>query len=303
MSFSLTVLGSNSALPTSTRFSTAQVLNFNERFFLFDCGEGTQIQLRRAKVGFSKINNIFISHLHADHYLGIFGLISSFNLLGRKYPLNIFGPPELKEIVEFHLNFQEHTLLYKINFINSHVGTNEVIHEDKYCTVRSFPLKHRISTYGFSVEEKPKQANIRKEMIAKYGLSISEIVQIKNGSDLHLTNGNIIPNEQLTIPPAQTKKFSFCTDTRYTESIIPYVSDSDLLYHEATFLKDMLPRAKQTAHSTAEEAALIAKKSNAKKLLIGHFSARYHDISGHLQEAKAVFNNTELAVDCQSYHF
>lgn len=303
MSLSITILGSNSALPTSKRFSSAQVLNMLERYFLLDCAEGTQMQLRRTRTKFGKINNIFISHLHGDHYLGIFGLLSTFNLLGRKNALNIYAPSEFEKVLEFHKSFIEHDIVFPINFHPLSDSSYSLIYEDKKIETYKFPLKHRIPTYGFLFKEKKKELHIRKEVINKYNLSIQEIKAIKEGSDLFLENNNIIPNIELTLPPSPQLSFAYCTDTIYNENIIQYIKDVDVLYHESTFLEETKARAKQTFHSTAADAATIAKKANAKQLIIGHFSARYHDTDQFLTEAQQVFKNTILAEDCKTIEY
>lgn len=299
MSLKLTILGSNSALPTSQRFSSAQVLNMLERYFLIDCAEGTQMQLRKTKIKFSRINNIFISHLHGDHYLGIFGILSTFNLLGRKYPLNIYAPIGFEKIIDFHTQFVEHELQFKINYFPISSNEKTKIFEDKQIECFSFPLKHRIPTYGFLFKEKPKELQINKEAISKYNLSIQEIRSIKTGSDLYLDENTTIKNSELTLPPTPVNSFAYCSDTIFNEDIVKHIEGVDLLYHESTFLKDNIKRAKETFHSTAEQAATIALKSKAKKLVIGHFSARYHDVTPFLVEAKNIFENTELAEDCK----
>lgn len=293
MSFKLTILGSNSATPTSQRFTTAQLLNANERYFLIDCGEGTQIQLRRCSIKFGRINNIFISHLHGDHFYGLFGLLASFSLLGRKASINIYAHKDLEKIISPLLNYHANHISYQINFIALETGKN-LIFEDKKMEVYSFPLKHRIKTWGFLFIEKEKEFNIKKTAIAKYELSIQEIVQIKKGSDLTLENGDVIPNSELTIPPAPPLSYAFCSDTAYYESVIEHIKGVDLLYHEATFSEEHKSRAKETGHSTAKQAATIAQKANVGKLLLGHYSGRHKDNSILLDEAKTIFENTEL---------
>lgn len=293
----LTILGCNSALPTSERFSAAQVLEILGRLFLIDCGEGTQMQLRKMKVNFARINHIFISHLHGDHYLGLFGMLSSFNLLGRKHTLTIYGPKELEEIVNFQMRFLSAELTYQINFVNIETGASTQIYEDKRLTVTTIPLRHRIPTYGFLFREKPKPRNIHKEAIEQYHLSISDIVKIKEGADLVAEDGQVIPNNELTTSSGTSASYAYCSDTNYYESIIPIIKEVDLLFHEATFMHEMLPRAKETFHTTALQAGTIAQKANVKRLVIGHYSARFPNPEPLLLEAQSVFPNTIAAKD------
>jgi ribonuclease Z len=295
MSFVLTVLGTSSGLPTSQRFPTAHVLNVHERFFLIDCGEGTQIRLRQFKIHFQRINQIFISHLHGDHYYGIFGLLSSFNMLGRKTDLHIFAPADLQKKVEFQMypeEFKFKIVYHPLNFENS-----ETIYENKNLYVRSFPLNHRIKACGFVFREKKKDKNILKTAIEKYKFSIKDIVLIKKGNDFVTENGEIVPNSEITLPAPVSHSYAFCSDTKYFEKIIPEIENVDLLYHEATFTHADASLAQATGHSTAREAAMMAKKANAKKLVIGHFSARY--ASGEILEndARVEFENTAAAKD------
>lgn len=294
--FSLTVLGSNSALPTIDRFSTAQLLNVNERFFLIDCAEGTQLQLRRFKIRYLKINHIFISHLHGDHYYGIFGLLSSLNLSGKKGEVHIYAHPNLEKLLNLKMQFSE-PFMFDVVFHPLNSKLNEVIYEDKNITVETIPLKHRIPSCGFLFREKEKPKNIIKEKIEAYNISIKDILKIKKGEDLILDNGQTIPNKALTKAPAPLRSYAFCSDTIYREQIIPIVKNVDLLYHEASFLSNKSDFAKRTYHSTAAQAATIAKKADVKKLLIGHFSARYKKTEDLLNEACAVFPNTIAAYD------
>ncbi len=301
MPFDLTILGSSSALPTSDRYPTAQVLNILGRFFLIDCGEGTQIQLRRQKIGFSKIKHIFISHLHGDHYFGLIGLISTLNLLGLKTDIHIYSPSELKNLIQPQLDFIKGEM--KVNLIFHPLNFKKVqkIYSDKRVEVFSFPVKHSISTSGFLFKEIQKQPNIKKEAIQEYNIPIAKIKDIKAGADFTTESGKIIPNKKLTTPPPQPRSYAFCTDTAYHEPIIDIIKDVDLLYHEATFPEEMKDFAHKTLHSTATDAARIAKLANVKKLIIGHFSARYNDASLFEKEARTVFENTVAAKDGKIY--
>lgn len=305
MKFSVTILGSNSAFPTSKRFPTAHVLNVHERFFLIDCGEGTQLQIRRNKFRFGKINHIFISHLHGDHYFGIFGLISTMALLGRKSDLHIFAMPDLETILEFQLRYFYEDLPYKIIFHPLQTKNPELIYEDKSLTVESFPLKHRIPTCGFLFKEKKHDARIKKEMIDFYQIPIRDIVNIKQGADFINKEGETIPNDRLTYPSGQQRSYAFCSDTAYSEKIVPVIQGVDLLYHEATFLHEKADQAKKSGHSTALQAAQIAKKANVKKLIIGHYSSRYKDVTPLVDEARSVFPETYPANENESWevHF
>ncbi|PIE86096.1 MAG: ribonuclease Z [Bacteroidia bacterium] len=296
MSFSLRILGSNSSLPTSKRFSTAHLLNVNERFFLIDCGEGTQIQLRRYKAKFSRLNHVFISHLHGDHYFGIFGLLSTFTLLGRKHDLHIYAPPDLEQMLKAMFSYTD-APSYGLVFHHTNHRHKEIIYEDKRMTVETIPLKHRIPTTGFLFREKPKMRNMIKDIIPFYKIPIKEIVAIKQGKDFVTENGVLIPNSRLTTAPPKPKSYAFCSDTAYNEKIIEQIKGVDLLYHEATFAKDMIKRAKETKHSTAEQAAELARKAEVKNLLIGHYSARYRNPQTLLDEAKKIFPRTIAAED------
>lgn len=296
MSFSLTILGCSSALPTSQRFPTAQILNISEQFYLIDCGEGTQIQIRKFCIRISKIHHIFISHLHGDHFFGLFGLISTMNLLGRKGDLHIYAPEELEKILSGILNNFER-IRFKVIFKKIDCTKNEIIFENNKITVETIPLKHRIPTCGFLFKEKPKLLNIRKESISQFQLTLKEIVQIKAGNDLIRDDKCIAANQEITHPAQPQISYAYCSDTLYKEDIIPLIQNVNLLYHEATYTKEMEHRAKETYHSTAQQAAIIAKKANVKQLIIGHFSARYKNSSEILEEATSVFPDTIAAED------
>ncbi len=301
MPFEVTILGSNSALPTSNRYPTAQVLNVLGRFFLIDCGEGTQIQLRRNKIGFSKIKHIFISHLHGDHYYGLIGLISTMNLLGLKSDIHIYSPSELKNLIQPQLDFIKGEMMVNLVFHPLNFKKPQQIFADKRVEVFSFPVKHSISTCGFLFREVQKPANIKKEMVQEYHIPIAKIKEIKGGADFVTSDGNVIPNEMLTIPPPLFRSYAFCTDTAFHQPTIDIIKDVDLLYHETTFLESMREFAKKTLHSTTIDAANVAKQANVKKLIIGHFSARYNNVNVFENEARTVFRNTEAAVEGKTY--
>ena len=295
MSFSLTILGSSSALPTSKRFPAAYVLNAHERFFLIDCGEGAQIQLRKYRIKLGRLNHIFISHLHGDHTFGLFGLLSSFNLIGRKHELHIYGTSELEEILNTHFDLFNIHLGYHMNFHEISCNRSEILYEDEKIEIVSFPLKHRIPTCGFLFREKPKLRRLKKEMIEEFDIPIADRDNIKNGADFQTKSGKIIANKILTSDPPASKSFAYCTDTLFHRGVVTKISGVDLLFHESTFMEDETERARETFHSTAKQAASIAKEAKVKKLLLGHFSARYKDLTPLLKEAQSVFPEVELA--------
>jgi len=301
MSFELTILGSNSALPTSNRYPTAQVLDVPGHCFLIDCGEGTQIQLRRNKINFSKIQHIFISHLHGDHFYGLIGLISTMNLMGIKHDLHIYAHSDLKKLIGPQLDYIRGDMTVTPVFHPLNFKKTQTIFETKKLEVISFPVKHSMPTCGFLFREKPKAANIRKDLIKKYDIPIAEIRKIKDGADFKTSDGIIIPNQELTTPPPKTSSYAFCTDTAYHPPIAEIIKDVNVLYHEATFLEDLKELAAKTLHSTTHEAAEMAKLANAVKLLVGHFSARFKNIARFEEEAREVFPNTEAAVEGKTY--
>ncbi len=302
MPFQLTILGSSSATPTSERYPTAQVLNVLERFFLIDCGEGTQHQIRKNRINFLKINHILISHLHGDHFFGLIGLISSLSLLGRKNDLHIYAHSELQRYTRFQLEFLEMSDTgFRICFHPLNFKKPQLIFEDKKLTIRSFPLKHRIPCCGFRFDEKPRESNIIKEQILKYGIPIRDIKRIKAGEDFITGSGKVIPNSELVIPAPAPRSFAYCSDTAYSEEIIDHIKGSDLLYHEATFAESEQQVAKETFHSTAKQAAQIAEMASVKKLLIGHFSARYKRLDQLLSEAREIFPETYAVIENETY--
>lgn len=301
MAFELTILGSSSATPTSERYPTAQVLNASGRFFLIDCGEGTQIQIRRQKIGFGKITHIFISHLHGDHFYGLIGLISTLNLLGMKKDIHIYSPSQLKEIIQPQLDFLKADLQFNVVFHPLNFKKPQLIFEDKKVEVVSFPLKHSINCCGFLFREKEKEANIKKECIQQYHIPIAQIVKIKQGAGFITEEGETIPHEVLTTPPPPPLSYAFCSDTAFHPPIVDVIKGVDLLYHEATFTEELRDWADKTYHSTALDAAKIAGMANAGKLIIGHFSSRYKSIAPFLEEAQSIFPNTEDAVDGRTY--
>ena len=297
MKFEVTILGSGSATPTLERNPTSQYIYLNERHFLIDCGEGTQMQLRRNKIKFQKISHIFISHLHGDHYLGLVGLISSFHLLGRKNELHVFGPAPLKDLIFSHLKASKTYLKYPLFVKEVDTNASSILFEDKVVKVSSFPLKHRIPCVGFRVDEKEREPNVKKEAIEKYNLGVEQIKLAKEGKDILLNNGQIVSNKLVTSEPPKPRSYSFCSDTMFAPEIVSFIENSTALYHEATFLDGMKQRAKQTFHSTAKQAAEIAKMANVNQLYLGHFSARYKETDLFLEEAKQVFSDTHVVFD------
>ncbi len=293
--FELNILGCGSALPTTKHFLSSQVVNLRDKLYMVDCGEGTQLQFRSLKLKFQRLNHVFISHLHGDHCFGLSGLISTLGLLGRISDLHIYAQPDAEKIYQPFLSYFCKELPYKVLFHSFNPAKNELIFEDRTLKVSTIPLKHRVPTAGFLFEEKPKSSHIIREMIDFYEIPVSQLNAIKNGADFITSEGEIIPNKLLTKPADSPHKYAYCSDTAYYEKIIPMIEGVDVLYHEATFSSQDLARAKQTYHSSAQQAALIAKAAHVKKLILGHFSARNQDETVLLKEAQEVFPNTMLA--------
>lgn len=302
MSLHLTILGCHSATPRVNAYPTAQYLEINNRHFLIDCGEGTQRQMRKYKVGFSKINHIFISHLHGDHFFGLVGLISTFGILNREKELHIYGPKGIKEVTTLQLKISKSWTKYPIVFHELNSKESELIFEDDKVSIRTIPLDHRVYTNGFLFTEKPKLRKLLLENIQQYDeIETCDFHNIKAGKDFVLSTGEVIPNNELTIDPPKPLSYAFCSDTAYKPTIVPIIENVDLLYHEATFLKDREDLCEKTKHSTAEQAASIAHQANAKKLIIGHYSSRYNNIEDFKTEAQTVFKNVELAEAGKQY--
>ena len=295
MSTFLTILGFNSAIPTVNSSPTAQFLEMEERAFLIDCGEGTQVQLRKAKARFSKINHIFISHLHGDHCFGLPGLIASFRLLGRETPLHIYAPKGIKEMLETIFRITETHKGFELIYHELESKKSVRIFEDNRLEVFTIPLNHRIYCNGYLFREKPKERHLNMQEISKYPeIETCDYHNLKLGKDFVLSDGYVLKNEMLTTEPSKSVSYAFCSDTRYHESILPIIENVDVLYHEATFLHELKEMADYTGHTTALEAARIAKKANVGKLILGHFSNRYHDLNVFTDEAREVFANTFL---------
>ena len=293
--FELHILGCGSALPTTLHFATSQVVNLRDKLFMIDCGEGAQMQLRKSRLKFSRLNHIFISHLHGDHCFGLMGLISTFGLLGRTAELHIHSPKGLEELLTPMLNFFCHTLAYKVIFHEFDTRQTSVVYEDRSMTVTTIPLQHRIPCCGFLFAEKARPNHIIRDMVDFYKVPVYELNRIKNGSDYVTPEGEVIANTRLTRPSDPPRKYAYCSDTIFRPEIVEQLSGVDLLFHEATFAESELARAKETYHTTAAQAARIALEAGVRQLVIGHFSARYEDESILLKEASAVFPNTILA--------
>ena len=293
--FELHILGCGSALPTTRHFATSQVVNLRDKLFMIDCGEGAQMQLRKSRLKFSRLNHIFISHLHGDHCFGLMGLISTFGLLGRTAELLIHSPIGLEELLTPMLNFFCHTLAYKVIFHEFDTRQTSVVYEDRSMTVTTIPLQHRIPCCGFLFAEKARPNHIIRDMVDFYKVPVYELNRIKNGSDYVTPEGEVIANTRLTRPSDPPRKYAYCSDTIFRPEIVEQLSGVDLLFHEATFAESELARAKETYHTTAAQAARIALEAGVRQLVIGHFSARYEDESILLKEASAVFPNTILA--------
>ena len=277
--FELHILGCGSALPTTRHFATSQVVNLRDKLFMIDCGEGAQMQLRKSRLKFSRLNHIFISHLHGDHCFGLMGLISTFGLLGRTAELHIHSPKGLEELLTPMLNFFCHTLAYKVIFHEFDTRQTSVVYEDRSMTVTTIPLQHRIPCCGFLFAEKARPNHIIRDMVDFYKVPVYELNRIKNGSDYVTPEGEVIANTRLTRPSDPPRKYAYCSDTIFRPEIVKQLSGVDLLFHEATFAESELARAKETYHTTAAQAARIALEAGVRQLVIGHFSARYEDES------------------------
>jgi len=296
MSIKLTILGCHSATPRVNAHPTSQYLEINSRHFLIDCGEGTQRQMRKYKVGFSKINHIFISHLHGDHFFGLIGLISTFGILNREKPLHVFGPKGIQELINIQLKYSKSHVNFELIFYELTSKKSELIFEDDKVEVKTIPLSHRVYTNGFLFKEKPKPRKLDTEAIKNYNeIEVCDYNNLKAGRDFTLSNGEILKNEILTKNPPKPLSYAYCSDTSYKEDIVEVIANSDLLYHESTFLSDREDLAKKTKHSTAKQAAKIAKAAHVKTLILGHYSSRYSDTSLFKKEAGEVFENVELA--------
>lgn len=303
MNLKLSILGCNSAIPSISRFTTSQVFGTATKNYLIDCGEGAQIRARELKIKTNKIHEIFISHLHGDHFFGLPGFITSLNLSGRTLPLSIFGPKGLKAYLEmlesmgsFHLNFA--LTIYELDAAKS-----QLIHEDSGIEVFTIPLKHRIPTTGFLFREKPKPRNIKTESIKEYNLTVPEIKLLKSGEDLLRADGTLLRNIDLTKPPSPPRSYAYCSDTIYDPELVSRISGVSVLYHEATYLHELKEKARERGHSTAFEAGSIASQANVEHLILGHYSSRYKTIDLFREEAESSFHTVSLAEDGAIFEF
>lgn len=302
MSLKLTILGCHSATPRVNAHPTSQFLEIKNHSFLIDCGEGTQVQLRKYSIKFSKIKHIFISHLHGDHLFGLVGLISTFRLLNRESELHIFGPKGIKEIITLQLKLSNSWTHYPLLFHELASTTSEIIFEDEKVEVHTIPLDHRIYTNGFLFKEKLGERKLNMSKISEFKeIEICDYQNLKIGRDFKLQNETILKNEFLTLDPLPPKSYAFCSDTAYFPEIVPQIKNVNCLYHEATFLNDKSELATKTKHSTAQQAAKIAKEATVNQLIIGHYSGRYKNKEAFKTEATAIFKNTLLAVEGETY--
>lgn len=299
----LTILGCYAATPRTMTNPTSQVLEMRNHMFLIDCGEGTQVQLRKNKVKFSKISHIFISHLHGDHFFGLPGLVSTFRLLGREKDLHIYGPKGIKEAITLMLKLGDSWTNYTLIFHELTSTDAEVIFEDDLLSVETIPLNHRVYTNGFLFQEKPAERKLNIEAAAKYQIDRAHFRDIKKGKDVRLEDGRTIPNTELTYDPPKPKSYAFCSDTGYAPKIIPQIRKADVLYHESTFLESEAHLAPKTKHCTAKQAATIARDAEVGKLILGHYSTRYRSIEDFGVEAREIFADTELADDGVVFQF
>jgi len=297
----VTILGCHSATPRSNYHTTSQIIEQKNNMFLVDCGEGTQVRLREEKIKFSRIKNIFISHLHGDHFYGLIGLINSFKLLGRSLDLNIFGPKGIKEIITLQLKLSGSWTNYKLFFHELNNTKSEIVYENSTIKVETIPLKHRIYTNGFLFKEKTGLRRINIDNVKKYNIPDCDLSNLRNGKDFSDINGFIIKNDVLTLSPKKPLTYAFCSDTAYYPSIIDQIKNVDLLYHESTFLNTHKKLAIKTLHSTAEQAGKIASLAKVSKLMLGHFSTRYKDKNQFLEQAKKEFDNVVLAIQGKKY--
>lgn len=297
MSFKVTILGCGAALPTNNRNPSAQYVECNNRHILIDCGEGTQMQIRKFKVHFQKITHILISHLHGDHFFGLPGLLSTMNLLGRNTGITVYGPQNLQTILQDIMSFGGQKLNFQLNFVALNFEEEQILFEDKLFLIKSFPLKHRIPTCGFRIEEKKKEYSINSKVTKELAIPLKDYPKLKLGENIILENGKIINFKSCVVEPKKPLSYAYCSDTYPSAKYIKAIRHVDLLYHEATFTEELLARAKTTLHSTAKQAAEIALKAKVNYLIIGHFSSRYENGEAHLNEAKKVFENTKVAED------
>ncbi len=301
MSFSVTILGSASARPTANRHPSAQIVNLEEQYYLVDAGEGTQQQMVRAGINPLKLRGIFISHLHGDHVFGLFPLISTLGLGGRKTPLDVYAPAPFGEILESHLKFFDKDLPYEVVWHETHTTRHELLFENRTLEVWSIPLRHRVPCAGFLFREKQPPLNVDKEKISELGLSIAQITAAKRGEDLTLDDGRIIPNEAITYIPYKARSYAYLSDTNFSAKAATLCTGVDLMYHEATYAADEQRNARDRGHATTLDAAKAALKAGAKRLIIGHYSSRYKDEEVLVREAQTIFAETYAAIEGKTF--
>lgn len=301
MKFEVLILGSSSATPMYGRHPSSQLINHNEQFYLIDCGEGTQMQLTRFGIKANRIKHIFISHLHGDHYLGLMGLLSSMHLVGRREDLHLYGPPALWEILDLQFRHSQTVLRYALHFHPTQDNEAIVIYDGPQLAVRTFPIDHRIPCTGFRFVEKQRLPSINKDKVSALGIPPAHLSRIKRGQDYVDNAGKIHPWQDLTLPAPPPRSYAYCSDTVYSGRYVDEITGVDTLYHEATFLHEMLDRATETFHTTALQAGQIAARAGVQQLLIGHYSARYKDLNPLLEESRTVFSNTKLALEGSWY--
>ena len=301
MNFTLKVLGTASALPTTERYPSAQVLDVRGRLFMIDCGEGAQIQLRKAGVSFLKIEHICLSHIHGDHLFGLFGLLSTMGMLGRSSDLDIYAPASFRPVLDFFLSSFGEGIKFGINFVPLEMKEPEVVYENRTVELLAFPLNHRVDTYGFVIREKLPPYNVHKEAISRYGLSLTEIGTLKRGEDVLRPDGSVVRSDEAAYVPYVPRSYAYCSDTAPFPELSRWIAGVDLLYHEATFPAEMSEMAEKTFHSTTLQAAQTALDAGAKRLLVGHYSSRFPSVDFYLDELKTVFPNAELAHDLDEF--
>lgn len=293
--FRIHILGCGSALPTTRHNASSQIVEVRGKLFMIDCGEGTQVQMRRCHIGFSRLQAVFISHIHGDHCFGLIGMISTFGMLGRTAPLHVYGPEDLQPVLDMLVSTFCHGLDYEVRFHAVDTTRQQVVYEDRSLTIESIPLQHRLPCCGYLFREKPTLPHIRRDMIDFYQIPVSQINNIKNGTGWTDAEGHFIPSERLTTPATPPRSYAYCSDTRYIPTLCDCVRDVDLLYHESTYMERDLDHARLYHHSTASQAALVAWDARARRLLLGHYSAKYEDEQALLAEAQAVFPDAVLS--------
>lgn len=297
MNFTLNVLGTASALPTTERYPSAQVLDVRGRLFMIDCGEGAQMQIRKARLSFLKIEHICLSHIHGDHLFGLFGLLSTMSMLGRTARLNIYAPSGFRPVLEFFMNSFGEGMRFEVNYTELRMKSPEVVYENRNVELLAFPLNHRVETFGFIIREKMPSHNVHKEAIAKYGLSLAEIGTLKRGDDVLRPDGGVIRNEDAAYVPFIPRSYAYCSDTAPFPELAEWVKGVSLMYHEATFPAEMSEMAEKTYHSTTLQAAQVARDAGVGRLLVGHYSSRFPSVDFFLDEIRTVFPDAELAHD------